>query len=612
MERPRSHITDSLGEAQMRGIFESEPYGWAVNKIENDYGIDFDVQIFEKHRATGEWFKVQLKSSASTNYSASGDFISQPLELKDAAHYSTEIRDPTFLIHADVQTKRTFWYAPQLNGPIYKDDPRTTVTVRIDTQNELPATLPEMLAALREIRLKLGAKAVCESNVSDFAKIVDHNTQAELIRNLQDKTDFMRLQEIHILASPQGKVAEAREKVERLIESSESSIETNFAAVLEAERIDLIESHRDGAPQSTRPQIHLRSSLRLQRLTKKGPPGLKLYSLIARKAAELDVLTFQDFGLYMNWLSHVREGDPAIAVQLAVERLGITHLIVKKYGQCVRLAQLASNSPHRWAVPTALVRVVHSIGFLVLRLRIQGQTETAKSFAESAMQLCRLAVWIAELNRDDDALSAVTTAVFVLSDRITKDGEDNEFVKFARDTLSRIRDRKQAEDTREAVERGIRRLAGEKVEGDPEPDLIRQIFENRAAGLGIDMSNPHDFLAERVRLGIRDYTPERTIRHCQHAFVSIKGDIPFVYYASQMLQLPSMLGKYIHCDLHEFVVAAPSLDAGFEIFQKQYCNGCKDISPRPTNWACTDEWMEQDNERHVEFMEKFNRRRRSG
>jgi Domain of unknown function (DUF4365) len=84
MERPRSHITDSLGEAQMRAIFE--PLGWAVNKIQSDYGIDFDIQIFEQHQATGEWFKVQLKSSESTEYSTRGDFLSETLSTSHATH----------------------------------------------------------------------------------------------------------------------------------------------------------------------------------------------------------------------------------------------------------------------------------------------------------------------------------------------------------------------------------------------------------------------------------------------------------------------------------------------------------------------------------------------
>lgn len=68
MDRPRSHVIDSQGEDQLREIFHSE--GWVVNKIASDYGIDFDIQIFEEGKATGEWFKVQLKSSENTQYSA--------------------------------------------------------------------------------------------------------------------------------------------------------------------------------------------------------------------------------------------------------------------------------------------------------------------------------------------------------------------------------------------------------------------------------------------------------------------------------------------------------------------------------------------------------------
>jgi uncharacterized protein DUF4365 len=609
MERPHNHITDTLGEAQIRAILEPEPLGWVVNKIESDYGIDFDVQIFQDHRATGEWFKVQLKSSEATNYSANGDFISETLELKNAAHYSTELLEPSFLIHADVQAKRTFWYAPQLDAPIFKDDPRATITIRVETRNELPATLPDMLEALRRIRLKLGAKAVCESHVSDLAKIFDQNNQAELIRKFQDRIDYLKLQEIHVLAAPQGKFDEAREKVERLIANGESSIETRFSAILAAERIDLIASHKDGAPQITASQIQLRTSERLQRLTKNGPPALKFYALIARKAAELDELVRRDFGLYMNWVSHVREGDPAIAVQLSVARLQSTHLLVKKYNQCIRLARLASHSPHRWAVPLALLRVVQSMGLFILRLRIEGQTDTEKSYVASAVQLCRLVVWIAERNRDDDALSAATTAVLTLSDRLKNDERGNEFIDFAWETLAKIGDQAQANTTREAIERGITRLRGERVEDDPEPDLIKQIFENRASGLGIDMTSPDDFLAKRVRLGIKDYSPERAIRHCEHAYVTIKGDIPWVYYVSQMLQLPSMLGKRIHCDLHDLAVAAPTLDGALELFKAKHCDGCKDVAPRPPTWKCTDEWQEQENERHREFLKKFYEKR---
>jgi hypothetical protein len=38
--------------------------GWIVNEIEDDFGIDYDVQVFADGSPDGLWFKVQLKSSA--------------------------------------------------------------------------------------------------------------------------------------------------------------------------------------------------------------------------------------------------------------------------------------------------------------------------------------------------------------------------------------------------------------------------------------------------------------------------------------------------------------------------------------------------------------------
>jgi uncharacterized protein DUF4365 len=593
----------------MRSIFEPDPPGWVVNKIHSDYGIDFDVQIFDQHKATGEWFKAQLKSSESSAYSAEGDFISETLDLRHAKHYSTQMRDPIFLIHADVATKRTFWHAPQLEAPVCSNDPRATITIRIDTRNELPAKLPELLAALRQVQITLGARSVSESNFSDFAKVVEHNDQAELIRKFQDKIDYVKLQQIHELATKEGMLAEAKERITKLIQNGDSSIESRFSAVFEEERIELLAAHKSGAPQSTTSGIRLRISQRLQQLTKKGPPALKFFALIARKSAELDVLTFQDFGLHMNWLGHVRGGDPAIALQLAAQRLASTHNIVKKYNQCLRLARFASNSIHRWALPNALLRTAQSIAVFILRLKTEGQSAAAESYSRSAMQLCHLAVWIAEHNHDDDALSSAVSTVLLFVGKGNQNIESDDAVKFARATLGKIKDWQYIEVAQHVLERGLRRLAGEKVEGDTEPDLVKQIIENRATGLGIDMTNPDDPAAQLVRLGILDANPERALRHCQRSFVSISGAPPLVYMLSEMLQLPSMLGKRMHCDMHNYSVAGPTLDAACGIFKRKYCDTCNDVVPRPSDWKYSDEWQQQENERHTEFMAEFYRSR---
>jgi Domain of unknown function (DUF4365) len=605
MERPRSHVTDSLGEVQMRELFVA--IGWVVNRIETDYGVDFDVQMFEGNRATGEWFKIQLKSSENTEYSATGDFVSEVLPRNHAAHYSTEIRDPIFLIHADTIAKRTFWFAPQLAAPVAANDPRTTVTYRIETRNELPTSLPNMVSSLRQVQLKLGARAVSESRISDFAETVEDEDAVGLIQNFQNKIDVLRLKQIHALAS-EGKLEEAKEGAEKIIESKDSSIGSKFSALLEEERMECIGARLAAAPQSATPEIYLRISKRLQRLTKKGPPALKFYALMVRKAAELDALAFRDVGLFMNLICHVRGGDPLIALHLAVEHLNSTHRIIKKYNQCVRLARYASKSRYRWALPNALLRVVEGVVYFILTLKEEGQLDTARVYQASAMQFCRLAVWIAEQNHDDATLSAATTVVMLLADKKDNSAEQEEVIKFARETLSKIEERRELQSATDALDRAIKRMSGKPIECDPKADPLKQIVENRASGLGINMNNPEDLTVKLIQLGIRDASPERVIRHCEHAFASISGKVAgSENMLAELLQLPSIRAKIIHCTLLGHAVERRTLDDAFQDFGSEYCDNCKDISPRALSWRYSDEWQEAENEKHREFMTQFRR-----
>ncbi len=92
--KPEQHDIDQEGNRLLREVLES--FGWVVNDTQRDYGVDSNVQVFEKKSATGAWFHVQLKSSASSEYSADGTFISQELSADHARHYPLEVRQPIF------------------------------------------------------------------------------------------------------------------------------------------------------------------------------------------------------------------------------------------------------------------------------------------------------------------------------------------------------------------------------------------------------------------------------------------------------------------------------------------------------------------------------------
>ena len=141
------HETDRAGKRLLRGALE--PLGWVVNDVQEDYGIDSSVQVFDGQTPTGAWFHVQLKSSLNPDYSSDGSFISHSLRTDHARHFAFELRHPMFLILADVAAKRIFWACPQLTHKFSQS--RTTKKLVTDR------TLPRLHAIA-------GNRPVCHQN----------------------------------------------------------------------------------------------------------------------------------------------------------------------------------------------------------------------------------------------------------------------------------------------------------------------------------------------------------------------------------------------------------------------------------------------------------------
>src|SRR6266568_380171 len=198
IKKPEQHDIDQEGNRLLRDVLES--FGWVVNDTQRDYGIDSNVQVFEKEAATGAWFHVQLKSSASSEYSADGTFISQGLPVDHARHYALEMRQPIFLIHADVASWQVYWYAPQLDDQLCaflrKTDAKS-VTVRIPTRQILPETAPEFLKALGDIHLALANREITSASNSSFSDSLKHvPDQAAHYEAFQEKNNILKLRKI--------------------------------------------------------------------------------------------------------------------------------------------------------------------------------------------------------------------------------------------------------------------------------------------------------------------------------------------------------------------------------------------------------------------------------
>ena len=161
--RAAKHDINRAGKRLLRAAFES--FGWVLNDVEEDYGIDSNVQVFDGRDPTGAWLHVQLKSSHRSKCSADRTFVSQRLSVDHARHYVVDMRGPVLLVHADVAAERVYWYFPQLDKNLAAALRSTTarsITVRIPTCQELPHSASDLVLGLDKVYKTLASPELVE------------------------------------------------------------------------------------------------------------------------------------------------------------------------------------------------------------------------------------------------------------------------------------------------------------------------------------------------------------------------------------------------------------------------------------------------------------------
>jgi hypothetical protein len=509
-----------------------EAFGWVANEITEDYGIDFNIQVFEGASPTGAWFHVQLKSSESPDYSADKSFISQVLSTAHAHHYMNELQGPIVLVIADVSSKSLFWCAPQLmrnQADAVAISENRSVTVRIPTSQVLPATAPALLNSLDTLYMLLATRQLSSGSMADFAETLKHlGGQDVLFQDFQQKANTLKLLKIRDLFL-ENKYSEARARVAGILNDLDSSVEIKYSAQVQLEVIDYTELARSGKPQAELSRLLLIHTKTLQTITAEGPAHFKFAALIKRKAAELEVLVKESSDVFMTLKQQLALGqNPLMILNLYARRTMLFRDVTRKYNQCVRLAQLAANYQERWALGRALTDIVKAVAFFIGTLRADGSTQTERRYAESALQICKLAAWISTESGDLDG-----TVVAILAALLTVHDTDTAGYKWAVETAQDVADAALRSAALEGIERGVKRWNGEDVPGDYVGDTIWQIMQNVASAQGIDISDETSPLVKQLRIAARDDTFERVLKDCEHLLVGIGAVGPTARYIQQ-------------------------------------------------------------------------------
>lgn len=599
--KPQEHEINRAGKRLFREILE--PLGWVLNDVQEDYGIDSNVQVFDHESPTGAWFHVQLKSSATSDYASHGAFLSQELAIDHARHYALEMREPVFVIHADVTSRSVYWYAPQLDQELVTALSNTkakSITVRIPICQELPATAPDMLATLDKIYLVLGSRELTVASAQSFAESLQHlPDQAALHLAFQEKNDTLKLQKI-IEFYRLRRFDEARPRAKSILDDPDSGIETKFWAEIQLQSIDYSETVHAGKPQAELAKLILAHAKALQRLTASGPKHLKFYSLIARHAAEVEVLVHENSALFLSITQHLHHyGNPILAVSLYARKSVITRRIISKYNQCLRLARYAANYPDRWVLGRALTTIVNAIGQYLVTLDSEKNIEAHAAFATSALQVLKLAAWICEETGDPEGI-----ILAIISSLLTTRSTDSDAYRWADQVARRLPDSAR-EDALGVIERAEKRWKGEHVEGDYHGNTVWQIIQNMATALGIDVTNDEDPLVQGLKIAAKDNSPERALATCEHLLVSRGATGPTARRIQRLFNIGTAGSKVVHCTLHDYHNAGRELDTAYEGFKRSHCDSCPDKKPRAAGWKYTDAVRREFEARNHEFVARL-------
>ena len=121
--RPREHVLEELSRQAFRAALPAE---WVVRGVDDDYGIDREVEIFDEGRTTGLTFKVQLK--ASDRAARSGP--SRRIDV-ERLEYWNSLDVPVLIAYLVVETGQLFGrWAHTIGREPGSDRQRRTMTLK--------------------------------------------------------------------------------------------------------------------------------------------------------------------------------------------------------------------------------------------------------------------------------------------------------------------------------------------------------------------------------------------------------------------------------------------------------------------------------------------------
>jgi len=593
MQRPEQHEIDTEAQRIFRSLL---PSSWVDREQYPDYGIDYDIEIFENGQPTGISFYAQLKGTASPKYS--GDALKLQFEVDKLKYYFEKVRKPVFLIAADVTSKKCFWLFTQkyIQQSLNKSKPdwygQKTVTLYLPLSNLLPDTIQQLRTAAKDgfqyiYMLQLGRPDL-RSSLEVQDKLNDPEAVKSAIRQNELETGELKLHiaKLHLVHD------EREVAISELSKIMDETKEHGPAEIHIASAVNLAHA-RDFMDRAIN-----RESAHTIELALKRQHQCKYRSVILLAKAMksfLDLLySFQQIRGYNVLIEIASSQNRGTGALLKVLQSEVFSTYIAAFDAMQSLISDAIQSNELNAAAQIMVQLSEAYLVIYPFVRLSSGEEQAKPILESASRTIETALNLANSLRNPElvcyALQSKSNLLF------QSGGEDYE------DALSQISDIAKASGLShfDKAANGLRQTYKESktlrekpaaAELQTELTLEQEVetVKSLAKLTGLDLDNENDSVAQMINLGIRDLNPERVLKFCQHLHVAITSyGLP-----GELFGLPTAGSKLLYCDMKDVAIGGMQLDDISAIFQSSYCNGCANREPHPDTWHCTRQWLRE-------------------
>lgn len=624
MKRPKQHQIDADAQKLFNLIISSE-HSVRPQPID-DYGIDYEIEIFKDEQSTGFIFKVQLKGTEKPNYLNDGNQISfRGFEFEKAKYLIEEIEIPAVLVLVDTISKKIFWVAVQSNQSLIetfkkaKETKQHTITIQVSTKNQLPDTWGELLAEMEKCAYLMALKRASRVPSKLYSEHIEYidNIDQELLQ-LHKKIDISINHKLVSLIED-DKITHAKTLINELMENPERSVELKFNAILLTEQV-FIRENRGNIDSLEKAKFDLWRANELTELCEINDAGEYLHHIAYgySLSAKLFYLTITDFQLYVNRQIHQSDLSTTDSFEqfwfnmLTVERTKIANHLAETITKLESyLSELISQN-HWEFFPDISTNISWSLLIFLVRLQGEKLIKEAEEFETWLVSLIDFTFTISNRLKSTKQLGAIQNRLFTIYIRLIDISEHHPdkvsiYKDKAKDVIKSVKDK----NVRTRYEQQLKQFLSENKSADKvqtlDWDTIEHHYRQQARALfNVDFSLLDDEIDESdkryrdaqlawiIDLGIRDLNPTRILEKCQHLIYRYweQGGIGT---PAQILRLYSARMKRMGCIKHpeHTTPIAYSLDDLYSNFHEDFCKKCQDCLPQQQDWSYSEDWHKE-------------------